>query len=123
MIWPSDSGTGYMRYEGQYLEDQKHGEGTFTWPSGTVYRGQWVEGKRHGTAVVTDTLGYTTVAVWEADAFKHSVQLDEGGQPTSPKAEEERVAIAADIEIAAERKVLAAAMEHRTAGNGNAADE
>lgn len=28
-------------YEGEYLEDKKHGFGTFTWPDGRKYKGNW----------------------------------------------------------------------------------
>lgn len=28
-------------YEGQWLDNKKHGEGIFTWKSGNSYKGQW----------------------------------------------------------------------------------
>lgn len=33
------------KYQGEYLEDKKHGYGVFTWPDGRQYDGQWVNGK------------------------------------------------------------------------------
>ena len=38
-------------YEGQYLEDKKHGIGTFTWPDGRKYVGGWKDCNHHGTAL------------------------------------------------------------------------
>ena len=35
-------------YEGEYLNDQKHGWGVFTWADGRKYEGFWAEGKQHG---------------------------------------------------------------------------
>ena len=29
------------RYEGQYFDDKKEGQGTFYWPDGRQYKGQW----------------------------------------------------------------------------------
>ena len=33
------------KYEGFYVNDKKHGEGTYTFADGTVRRGVWSEGK------------------------------------------------------------------------------
>lgn len=35
-------------YEGDYLEDKRHGYGIFSWPDGRKYKGNWVQGKQHG---------------------------------------------------------------------------
>ncbi len=35
-------------YEGEYLEDKKHGYGIFSWPDGRKYKGYWQNGKQHG---------------------------------------------------------------------------
>lgn len=32
-------------YEGEYLNDKKHGYGKFTWPDGTSYVGHWINGR------------------------------------------------------------------------------
>lgn len=39
-------------YNGDYLNDQKHGYGEFTWPDGRYYKGYWKEGKQHGKGVM-----------------------------------------------------------------------
>jgi hypothetical protein len=41
-------------YDGQYLNDKKHGDGTFTWPDGRKYQGKWVDGKQHGKGYYID---------------------------------------------------------------------
>ena len=38
--WPDG-----RKYEGDYLEDKKHGLGTFYWPDGRKYTGSWFNGK------------------------------------------------------------------------------
>lgn len=40
-------------YEGEFREDQKHGQGVLTWDDGRQYRGQFEDGKFHGSAVMT----------------------------------------------------------------------
>lgn len=40
-------------YEGDFVEDLKHGQGVLTWDDGRQYRGQWIEGVFHGSAVMT----------------------------------------------------------------------
>ena len=36
------------RYEGGFLDDKQHGEGTYTRADGSMYKGDWVFGKREG---------------------------------------------------------------------------
>ena len=33
------------RYNGDYLDDKKHGEGIFEWGNGKRYEGKWENGK------------------------------------------------------------------------------
>ena len=40
------------RYEGEFLHDMFHGQGTFYFANGDVYVGQWVENKRSGKGVM-----------------------------------------------------------------------
>lgn len=40
-------------YEGEFISDQKHGQGVLTWDDGRQYRGQFEDGKFHGSAVMT----------------------------------------------------------------------
>ena len=35
-------------YIGNYKDDRRHGQGTFTWKDGTKYIGQWTNGKMNG---------------------------------------------------------------------------
>jgi hypothetical protein len=59
MCWPNGS-----QYCGQYVNDSKHGTGTFTWPDGRSHRGEWREGKQHGQGVATDAQGTTIYGQW-----------------------------------------------------------
>lgn len=40
-------------YEGEFATDNKHGQGVLTWDDGRQYRGQFQDGKFHGSAVMT----------------------------------------------------------------------
>jgi hypothetical protein len=33
-------------YEGDYINDRKHGKGVFTWASGNIYKGDYNEDER-----------------------------------------------------------------------------
>ena len=39
-------------YIGEYLDDRKHGFGTFQWGDGRKYEGTWKNGKQHGKGVL-----------------------------------------------------------------------
>lgn len=52
------------QYEGEYLNDRKHGFGTFTWASGNVYKGEYKEDERHGQGEMTWTDGTSYVGEW-----------------------------------------------------------
>ncbi|CAE7211473.1 Morn1 [Symbiodinium natans] len=67
MVWRTDKGT--MIYEGDYLDDAKHGFGKFTWPNGNVYEGGWQNGKRHGKATFVTSTGKQKVGFWHDDKF------------------------------------------------------
>ena len=41
------------KYEGDYDNDLKHGQGVYTYPNGDVYEGEWKEGLRHGSGKYT----------------------------------------------------------------------
>ena len=39
------------KYEGGYVDDKRHGKGTYTCPSGNKYEGDWVDDKMHGKGI------------------------------------------------------------------------
>ena len=41
-------------YKGSFAANQFHGKGTYTWPDGTSYEGQWRRNLMHGEGVYTD---------------------------------------------------------------------
>jgi hypothetical protein len=43
--------TGKDRYEGEFLNNKRHGYGINRWANGEVYKGSWKDDKRHGTGV------------------------------------------------------------------------
>ena len=55
-----ESGPQFLYYEGDYLNDKKHGMGVFTWASGNIYRGEYKNDERegHGEMKWTDGSSY-----------------------------------------------------------------
>ena len=45
----------------------KHGQGTFTYPSGSVYEGSWVRDQKHGTGRFVATSGNVYEGQWVRD--------------------------------------------------------
>ena len=41
----------YCRYEGDYENDVKNGQGKYFYPNGDVYEGGWKDGLKHGVGV------------------------------------------------------------------------
>ena len=63
------------KYEGSYLDDKKHGYGTYTWADGRKYEGYWAEGKQHGKGKYYLPDGTVKVGIW--DHGKRTRWLDE----------------------------------------------
>ena len=48
------TGNGFIKfkdksfYDGEFLDGNMHGKGTFTWPDGTMYEGQYANNLREG---------------------------------------------------------------------------
>lgn len=54
-------------YAGQWVDDKQHGEGTMIFADGTVYTGLWKEGKRSGQGTLTNPDGLKISGNWEDD--------------------------------------------------------
>ena len=46
-----------MSYDGDWVANKYHGQGTYTWPDGTKYVGTWVDNTMHGQGTYTDKDG------------------------------------------------------------------
>jgi hypothetical protein len=55
------------RYYGDWENDIKNGTGTYTWPSGTEYKGEWVDGLRKGTGTQIWSNGDEYSGDWKDD--------------------------------------------------------
>ena len=55
------------KYEGQYLDNEKHGLGTFFYKYGDKYSGEWVNGNKHGNGTFTFQNGTLIEGKWQDD--------------------------------------------------------
>ena len=51
-------------YAGDWVDEQPHGKGKFTFASGSVYEGGWVDGERHGKGTYTLADGEVYESDW-----------------------------------------------------------
>mmetsp|Transcript_15363 Transcript_15363/g.35955 ORF Transcript_15363/g.35955 Transcript_15363/m.35955 type:complete len:87 (-) Transcript_15363:81-341(-) len=70
---------GLMTYEGQYVNDLKHGYGRYMWPCGAIYDGQWRDGQRWGRAAFTTSSGLKRECLWKEDQLERFVNDGEAG--------------------------------------------
>lgn len=47
----------WSRYEGAWVNGERHGEGTYVFPSGAKYEGQWESGRMHGRGLYMSSTG------------------------------------------------------------------
>ena len=60
------------RYEGEFREGKRHGQGVMEWRDGTRYEGEWSEGRRHGQGVYTFPDGKRYEGEWR-DSERHGL--------------------------------------------------
>lgn len=53
------------RYEGEYKFDKKHGYGSYLWVDGRKYEGYWANGKQSGKGKYILPDGMMKVGIWE----------------------------------------------------------
>jgi len=85
MAWPDG-----RKYEGEYWQDHKHGEGTFIWPDGSFFCGQWVDGKKQGDGSYTNSEGLARQGRWVQDQQTHrdDVLINEKAREDTRKMQE-----------------------------------
>ena len=50
---------------GEYVANERHGQGVFHYPDGSTYQGAWEHNKRHGFGVYTFPNGDVYEGEWE----------------------------------------------------------
>jgi len=55
------------KYEGEWENNLKHGEGTYIWANGDKYEGEWKDGKKHGDGTYTWADGGKYIGEWKDD--------------------------------------------------------
>ena len=66
------------RYEGDFVNDKREGEGTFIWADGRRYIGGWRAGKQDGEGTYINQKNETRRGVWKNG---RKVQWLDGGAP------------------------------------------
>lgn len=54
-------------YVGQWKDNEKSGQGTYTWPSGNKYVGQWHDDNRNGQGTFYYANGRVEAGLWKDD--------------------------------------------------------
>lgn len=68
-------------YDGEWREDVMSGRGTFNWPDGSVYIGSWKDGKRNGSGILQASDGFTYDGNWVENAMEgRGIATYPGGQ-------------------------------------------
>lgn len=74
------------QYEGEWMNDEPHGKGTYTYNCGEVFRGEYLSGKKHGLGMYYFDDGTAMKAMWENDEMVEELPLEEeeeaADQPT-----------------------------------------
>jgi len=70
------------KYEGEWKDGKKHGQGTLTWASGAKYEGEWKDGKKHGQGTLTWASGKKYEGEWKDDVASGGWLYWANGQKT-----------------------------------------
>ena len=75
------------KYEGEYVNDKKHGYGIYTYPDGRSYKGQWAHGKQHGQGIFITPQGDQRKGIWnEGKRIKWLDEKHDDGAPPNAEA-------------------------------------
>ena len=61
-------------YQGDYLNDERHGKGYYQYANGDAYEGGFIKGKLHGTGQYTVDNGDSFTGTWKNDKVHGTVQ-------------------------------------------------
>jgi hypothetical protein len=51
-------------YDGEYLDDMKHGHGKYVWTNGSKYEGMFRQDKKHGRGTIVHENGKISNLEW-----------------------------------------------------------
>ena len=67
---------------GDFVDDQMHGNGTFTFPDGSEFIGRFANGHQHGVGMIKLADGTEAVGLWEHGEqleIEFNIDLDDTG--------------------------------------------
>ena len=68
------------KYDGEWKDDKKHGQGTYTFADGAKYVGEWKDDKYHGKGTFSFADGRKDVGEWENDELNgYAIQYNADG--------------------------------------------
>jgi hypothetical protein len=75
-VEPTRSPAAYiLRYEGSWLDDKRHGHGTFVHADGSKYEGEWASGRKEGKGTLCFANGDAFDGFWAGGVISGPGQL------------------------------------------------
>ena len=86
------------KYEGEWQNDQPHGQGTYTYSCGEVYAGEYHSGKKHGLGMYYFEDGAKMKAMWENDELVEELSPDDDEEKGAGKFDQPKDSIGGRID-------------------------
>ena len=85
--WTFENGSKYdgSKYVGEWRNNKKHGQGTFTTADGDKYVGEFIDGRLHGKGTATFADGRVEEGIWENDNFLSLYEYAKKNAPPVPE--------------------------------------
>ena len=69
------------KYVGEFKEERKHGQGTYTWADGGKYVGEFKHGKIYGKGTYTYADGRIQEGIWKDDELIYAQKITPSSKP------------------------------------------
>ena len=65
------------KYDGEWMNDLKQGDGKYVWKNGSRYEGEWLDDLMDGLGTYFDETGNKITALWIENAFYQEYDPDD----------------------------------------------